>query len=327
MAAIDLGRLTTDFIFSGDPVIATVTPGYFTEGSTFRQIVVQVSMFFYPVDYTKNQTHQFVLPATENGAPITADISSALRSTFAQWEYDASSVVDGATISYPYVSFRVKAWEREMTSYGEVEDKSEGVVEIDGFQAYMGRVGEYERWKYPTTYPDGTEFSTKPAGEIYGNGFLHCTSVLDGAMVNTTVAVSNFGNDERPRTTFLFVNSRGVFETVSVLPRQALGYEITSSRKHLTQSPSYATKPVLATHKQGGGAVWQFSSGYVNVSWADWFASEFLMAKRYWMQHDGRWLPVAIEPDGDTVTVCDRNDPSLLAVNFTVRSAVSGSIR
>lgn len=337
MAAIDISLFNNTFALSASPMVVRLHTLYFSANSDgtdslFRQVLLEVTTYYDGILTAENtRMHTFPIPVEVGATEVVCDIASAIRASLAMYQYPTDEVVPGKTVTYPKCLFKLKAWEREMID-GEVVERTDSAVSYpsaDGnyLTAGFGGFSEYERWK--NSDPIATvSFSTKPTGEIYGQGQIYCSSSLQSGKVQTAVSAVESGVvDSRPRTTFLFVNSRGVFETVSVLPRQALGYEIASSRKHLTQSPSYAAKPILTTHKQGGGAVWQFSSGYVNASWADWFASEFLMAKRYWMQHDGRWLPVAIEPDGDTVTVYDRNDPSLLAVNFTVRSAVSGSVR
>lgn len=339
MEKVSIGRLTTDFIFSGDPVIVTAVPNRFTDKSTFRQVVVDVQCKFAPTG--GDRSFQFVVSATGNDEEVVLDISSALRSTLAGWQYDADSVKNGGSINYPYLQFYVNAHEREMTMDGIVTDYA-ATKEPSGdgvfYRAYLGRVGEYDRWRYggatvisidgSLVAPNGKAFSftSKPEGEIFATGQLACNTKLTNNIVTTTFATAA-ANDTRERKVFLFVNSYGVFETISVLTREAMSYEVASARHSLSQSPSYTPKPSIAAYKQGGGAVWQMSSGYVNRDWADWFASEFLMARHYWMQHDGKWLPVVVEPDGDTVMVYDSNDPSLMAVNFTVRSAVSGSVR
>lgn len=325
MATVNIDRQTSDFIFSGDPVIVTVTPSSFTNGSTFRQVIVAVQCDIFPV--RGNRAFQFVASATENGKDVSLDISSALRSTLAQWQYDTASVKAGGSISYPYLQFYVNAHEREMKSDGSVVDYA-STKEPSGsntfFRAYIGGVGEYARWQ--GVKPDGSKFTSKPSGELLGSGQLTCSTRLTNNVVTTTFS-STSGNDARERKVFLFVNSYGVFETVSVLTSESLSYSISSSRHSLSTAPSYEAKPGISTYKQGGGAVWQMSSGYVSRDWADWFASEFLMANRYWMLHDGRWLPVTVEPDSDAVTVVELSDPSLMAVNFTVCSAVNGSVR
>lgn len=328
MATVSIGRLTTDFIFSEDPIIATITPKSFQNNSAFRQVIVEVAVDVLLSDGSVSaQEHTFILNADENNTSVKVDISSSIRSALARWSYDADAVKSGATIEYPYAQFVVTAWERE---YFDGTIVNQSTTSTEPYKAYLGGVGEYERWKNPT--PSGLRLSSKPSsGEIHAGGQLVCDSFLlsESDLVKTLVstASSSMDTDSRNRTVFLFVNSFGVFETISVQARESLGYEIVSSRKRLSQPPSYAAKPGVIAHKQGGGAVWQFSSGYVNAEWADWFATSFLMAKRYWMLHDNRWLPVAVEPDSDTVMVYDSNDPSLVAVNFSVRSAVMGSVR
>ena len=82
----------------------------------------------------------------------------------------------------------------------------------------------------------------------------------------------------------------------------------------------------MTTHKSLGPATWRMSSGYVNRAWAEWFATEFLTAKHYWMRVDGRWLPVVVSPSENAATIYDRNDPSLRDVQFIVRAAVNGRV-
>lgn len=339
MKTVSIDRLTSDFIFSGDPVIVTAVPNSFTENSTFRQVIIDVQCDIMPI--SGNRSFQFVVSATGNGEEVVLDISSALRSTLSQWQYEASSVVADGSVTYPYLQFYINAYEREMNEDGIVKDYAstkEPSGEDAYFKAYLGRVGEYDRWRYGDAKvisvegnliaPNGKAFlfTSKPEGEIFASGQLVCNAGLANNAVTTSFATTT-ANDARDRKVFLFVNSYGVFETVSVLTRESMSYEISSTRHSLSHSPSYTPKPNISTYKQGGGAIWQMSSGYVNRDWADWFASEFLMARHYWLRHDGKWLPVVVEPDGDTVIVADNNDPSLMAVSFTVRSAVSGSVR
>ena len=353
METVSIGRLTDDFILSGDPVVVTAVPNSFTVGSTFRQVVIRVYCETYNIPSADNKTYEFIVSATGNGKEVVVDISSALRSALAGWEYSVKDVANGKSITYPYLKFYVEAHEREMKENGEVENypstKEPADIEIPSedetvetlsdeltdnpeeeevaaFNAYLGRVGEYARWN--GVKPDGSKFSNKPSGEVFAASQLVSSTMLDGESVKSTFSVVSGGDiDNRERKVFLFVNSYGVFETVSVLTREALSYNVSSSRHALSQSPSYTPKPSISAYKQGGGAVWQMSSGYVNKEWAEWFATEFLMARHYWMQHDGKWLPVVVEPDGDTVMVVDRNDSSLMSVGFTVRAAVSGCVR
>lgn len=314
----------SDFALSGDPVVVSLCPNKYSDGSTFRQVIVDVECNL--LGSSTMVTKTFALPGVDEWTFVECDISSALRSVLYKWEYDASIVESGNSVIYPCLEFCIKAHRREFTSYGTVKDYNSVKIPKESdrkYVAYLGRVGEYARWK---GFSFGKIFTNKPAGEIFSSEQIVCKTSLADNVIKTTFSTSS-GNDSRERKVFLFVNSYGVFETISVLTRESMGYEISSTRHSLSHSPSYTPKPNISTYKQGGGAVWQMSSGHVNRDWADWFASEFLMARHYWMRHDGKWLPVVVEPDGDTVVVADNNDPSLMAVSFTVRSAVSGSVR
>ena len=334
MAHIDVSKFNNTFALSGSPMVVRVHDFQFGRNadgtpSLFRQVMVEVTAYYDSILTDSNKrVFQFPVPVEVGASDVVCDISSAIRSSLAKYQYSTDGVAKNGNITYPNCAFIIRAWERELID-GELKEHSpvQYPSESSLLHAGLGGMSQYERWKN-SSVNQTFSFSTKPTtGEIFANGQIVCSSALNGSSVKTTFSEASANIDSRERTVFLFVNSRGVFETVSALPRQSLGYGISSERKQLSQSPSYAPSPVITTHKEGGGAVWQMSSGYVDADWADWFASEFLMAKRYWLWHDGRWLPVAVEPDGDTVMVYDLNDPSLLAVNFTVRSALNGSIR
>ena len=336
MALIDVSQINSKFALSGSPMVVRLYSFGFvknTDGSDslFRQVMLEVTTYYDSVltgSNAKMGVHPFPIPVESGDTEVVCDISSAIRASLARYQYHTDSVVPGNTIIYPNCSFRLKAWEREMID-GEVVDKASASYPTDEgvyLHAGLGGLSQYERWKNPDVNA-AIRFSTKPSGEIYGRDQVYCSSSLQGDKVKTVVsAAESEVVDTRNRVTFLFVNSRGVFETISVLPYESLSYEVIASRKSLSQPPSYAPKPITTTHKQGGGAVWQMSSGYVSRDWADWYASEFLMAKRYWMQFDGAWLPVTVEPTSDLVVVYDREDPSLMHVPFEVRAAVNGSV-
>lgn len=338
MAAIDISQFNNTFALSKSPMIVrlhTLNFGFNSDEtpSLFRQVMLEVTTYYDSVltgSNAKIRVNPFPIPVESGDTEVVCDISSAIRASLARYQYPSDSVVPGNTITYPNCSFKLKAWEREMID-GEVVDGASTLYPAnDGvyLHAGLGGLSQYERWRNPDVNAT-IRFSTKPSGEIYGRDQVYCSSALqENGKVKTVVSVVESGVvDTRNRVTFLFVNSRGVFETISVLPYESLSYEVISSRKSLSQPPSYAPKPIATTHKQVVGAVWQMSSGYVSREWADWYASEFLMAKRYWMQFDGAWLPVTVEPTSDKVVVYDREDPSLMHVPFEVRAAVSGSVR
>lgn len=326
MATIDLSAINADFAFADNPMIAKAKDLTFTTGSIFRQVVFKVETFYNKSDSNK-RTFMFAVNAEGGVTEVTCDISSALRSTFVQYQYSGDAVSSTGSITYPAVTFKVSVYTKWMLDG--IADQSDPVTNNTTYIAFMGGLSDYERWSGGATINAAipTSFSTKPSGEIRDRGQLIATSTYDAEnrMVKTQFSTAQSGVlDARDRTTILFVNSRGVFDTISVVGNDSEEYEIASEVRSLVGATAYRPSPSVTTHKEGGGAVWKMSSGWVNKEWARWYAREFLMAKHYWIAKDGRWLPVAIVPESDSVVVYDKNDPSLLAVNFTMRSAIKG---
>ncbi len=325
MATLDLSAIKAAFAFADNPIIVKATELSFPEGSIFRQVIFDVETY-YDKAASASRTFFFAISADGEGSTVECDISSALRSTFAQFQYDASAVTSTGSITYPVVTYKVSIYTEWMID-GVTDSSGKTTSEI--YRAFLGGLSEMERWKDSSTINCAITptFTTKPAGEIRDKGQLIATTTYDSEAgeVKTRFSTAQSGTlDARDRTTILFVNSRGVYETVSVLATESEEYEVSAEVRRLVGEASYRPSPYITTHKEGGGASWKMSSGWVNREWAQWFAREFLMAKHYWLRKDNRWLPVAIEPKSDSVMTYDKNDPSLLAVNFTVTSALRG---
>lgn len=326
MATIDLSAVNANFAFAGNPIIVKAKNLGFTVGSIFRQVVFNVETYYNKSDSNK-RTFTFPVPAEGGVTEVSCNISSALRSTFAAYQYNADAVSSTGSITYPAVTFTVSVYTKWMLDG--IASQSETVTDKTTYIAFLGGLSDMERWSGGETKNAAipSSFSTKPTGEIRDRGQLIATSTYDaeGRVVKTQFSTAQSGVlDTRDRTTILFVNSRGVFETVSVVGNDSEEYAITSDVLSLVGATAYRPSPSVITKKEDGGAVWKMSSGWVSKAWAQWYAREFLMAGHYWIPKDGRWLPVSIVPESDSVVVYDKNDPSLLAVNFTVRSAVKG---
>lgn len=180
----------------------------------------------------------------------------------------------------------------------------------------INELSEADMWRYETVdVPDGARYA-RFTWYIYTDSY--------GEMEMEVLAWKEI-IDHRPRTTMLFVNSRGVLETISLFAKESKEYEISSEVMAVGRTPSYSPQPGMTTHKTLGNATWQMSSGFVNRDWAEWFVVEFLTSKKYWMLIDGRWLPVVVSSK-ESITVYDRNDTSLRDVQFTVVSAIGGRV-
>lgn len=326
MAIIDLSAVNANFAFADNPIIVKATNFEFQDGSIFRQVVFEVETYYDKLDSNK-RTFLFAVNVDGSVTEVACDISSALRSTFALYQYNADAVSSTGSITYPAVTFKVSVYTKWMLDG--VAGQSGSATDNITYIAFLGGLSDYERWSGGDTKNSviPSSFSTKPTGEIRDLGQLIATSTYDATnrVVKTQFSTAQSGVlDTRDRTTILFVNSRGVFDTISVVGNESEEYAVSSEVRSLVSGTSYRPSPYVTTHKEGRGASWKMSGGWVNREWAQWFAREFLMAKHYWIPKDGRWLPVAITPDSDGIVTYDKNDPSLLAVNFIATAAIKG---
>ena len=328
-------HINAKFCFADNPIIVKAKGLGFSEGSIFRQVVIEVTTYY---DNLASSARVYMFSVNDEGgdATLSCDVSSAIRSTLAAYEYDAK-LTNGKFV-YPNVGFSIKVWAKEMNNGVVAESDPVQATALDvetstqtkTFYAYLGGLSKRELWQSDSDINVGaipTRFSTKPSeGEFMPTGCFVTTTSMNGAgKVQTTLSAMSVASiDSRKGEQILFVNSRGVYETISVMATESEEYEIGSEVRSLVGATAYRPSPAVISHKEGGGAVWKMSSGYVNREWAQWYASEFLMAKHYWLHKDGRWLPVSITPDSDSVMTYDKNDPSLIAVNFTVRAAING---
>lgn len=325
-----------EFTFADNPIIAKATNLGFN--GLFRKVIFEVTTYYNKLESNKRvYTFEVGADGLSYTDTVRCDISSALRSALARYEYSPSDIQEYSQLNYPCVRFGVKAWLRDFYE-GESQDgpstEASGVLS-DGsstkvFSAFLGGLSEMERWAGDSGInglPLPASFSTKPDGEVFGTDQTVVTSRYDdssGVVASFFKKADDGQIDSRDRSTILFVNSRGVYETIGVLATESEEYEIDSEVRSIVGAIVYRPSRSFMSHKEGGGAVWKMSSGYVNKEWAQWYAREFLMAKHYWLQRDGKWLPVAITPDKDSVMTYDKNDPSLMSVNFTVRAAFKG---
>ena len=319
----------TEFNFIENPIIVHVpSSGFaFPAGSTFRQIVIKVDV--HSTWDGKDSTYYFYADASA-GTDLSVDISSALRGAMKGWSPDAGSVsvTTGSSVIYPYARFGATLSEKYMldgTVY-EIAGASRSMA-----YAYYGGLSGYELLTYSSHaagFYTSLDFSRKPlSGELHSVGDVKTTSSYNGLTVKTTTSIVSSGAFEKGMMQqFLFVNSLGVLETVSALSRESLSYRIESETKNLASAPAYFARPDRTTHKTGGRGVFKMSSGVVSREWADWWTTEFLMARKYWMLYDGRWLPVTVTPAGDETVVYDKAEQRLAHVDFDVEVAVEGSV-
>lgn len=120
-----------------------------------------------------------------------------------------------------------------------------------------------------------------------------------------------------------FINGFGAVENIAVRAKDKLSYEVSGETHSLVQEIS--TRPTdrrYATKSQPVG-VYELSSGYVPVRWAEWYVQELLTSPRVWIQIEGKWVPALIESEDDCV-IYDHSKPEMPHVDFTLRLAIDG---
>ena len=345
MALIKEGSFPEEFNFIENPVVVNVGDFQFDPKATFKQAIVKVEVTSYV--HKDVSEYLFYADASEQDV-ISVDISSALRAGMNEYYPTVDEVVgNGKTYVYPMGTFSVTAWERSLYD-GMIWEENETVARKG--KAYYGGLSEYERhtMSHPADIFPGTisaiYVTRKPAeGEVLETGmwrmyawfingeFRSYASKLTESKENTKESDAGGVFWHQPKTgtrvQFAFVNSLGVIETISAQTKESHSYQISSERKSLTSSPAYKPNPGITTHKTGGRGVFSMSSGAVSREWADWWTTEFLMAKYYWMlMEDGSWLPVTVQPSNDETLIYNKAEQSLLHVDFDVQISLGGSI-
>lgn len=130
--------------------------------------------------------------------------------------------------------------------------------------------------------------------------------------------------DSQPYTDFLFVNRRGALETCSTPTLEAMDITVDTEQYARVERPSFKPSRSLMAISSGGRRSWVISSGHQTRDWAEWWTTEFLMARQWWMLYKGRYVPVTVKPSKNQVAIYDRTKQQMPHVDFTVTLALEG---
>ena len=130
--------------------------------------------------------------------------------------------------------------------------------------------------------------------------------------------------DNIPYTDFLFVNRRGAVETCSAIMKEAMSMSVESKQYARVERPTFAPSRDMMAINTGGRRSWSMSSGPQTREWAEWWTSEFLMARRVWMLYKGVYTPVVVTPSKNNIGIYDLAQQQMLSVEFTVTLALEG---
>lgn len=153
-------------------------------------------------------------------------------------------------------------------------------------------------------------------------GTLSSGSVIIGTAAETgrKAFIVNPNPDMR---NFIFLNGFGMLESITAVTKESLEYEIQSETYAVPQEIGFRGNTQVVNYANSPEATFGMSSGFVNREWAEWWVNEFIVTRKAWILHEGRYIPVAIIPD-DTVSLYDKSKPGLMAVNFSVRYSFTG---
>ena len=130
--------------------------------------------------------------------------------------------------------------------------------------------------------------------------------------------------DSIPYTDFLFVNRRGAVETCSAPMMEAMSLSAESKSYGRVERPTFKPSRSLLALSSGGRRSWSMSSGYQTRQWLEWWITDFLMARQWWMLYKGSYVPVIVEPAKKSNPVYDRSKQKMESVEFTVTLALEG---
>ena len=142
MATIDLSAVNANFAFADNPIIVKAKELGFIAGSIFRQVVFNVETYYNKSDSNK-RTFTFAVNAEGGVTEVSCDISSALRSTFAAYQYNADAVSSTGSITYPAVTFKVSVYTKWMLDG--IADHSGTVTDNTTYIAFLGGLSDIER--------------------------------------------------------------------------------------------------------------------------------------------------------------------------------------
>lgn len=231
-------------------------------------------------------------------------------------------------------------------------EDEDGNTDIPGGQCCIGRLTEWERSNIENAqdadiaYWEGTNLrngdaSTKPRTTPERVGRDSITSWVDlqqegtrsvfypsatgnGADDSRAVHAPTVVRDSQPYADFLFVNRRGAVETCSALMKESMGIEVGTTQYARVERPTFRPSRSLMAVASGGRRSWDMSSGPQTREWAEWWTVEFLMARQWWMQYQGKFVPVVVAPAKKQTGIYDRAKQQMTSVEFTVTLALEG---
>lgn len=343
--------------FTDSPVVITISGLAWPSSSPFT--VVQLD-----VVYNGSTVGEFRAD-TAGQTTISFDISSALRALWSDYEFAgevakaqlATSSSNRQEVARPYRSYSLSIHTEYISNDGVLTTTTcvdgNGNSIIPGGQCSIGAVTERERSIITDLqFADVSQLqgsnnrygdaSTKPLDVPERVGSTSITSWVDISAEGTTCVFWHYSltpeadstsrhvpqviRDSVVYTDFLFVNRRGAVETCSARMLDAMDITTEVQQYARVERPSFIPSRSLMSIASGGRRSWSMSSGYQTRKWAEWWALEFLMARRHWMRYNGTatFVPVIVEPAQKSTGIYNLTKQEMPSVEFTVTLALEG---
>ena len=337
-----IGGITGQY-FAGSPIIVTLGEFGFPANATFKQVVLEVTTTF--------QSNTAMYPFTAevgSEASLSFDISSALRAAMSKYDFAsevaaANAAIGGTqgTVQRSAASFTLSAYTKYMLD-GILYTGS--TITNNGGTAVLGEWDELERYLGNTQPLGGSPVvaTAKPTADVerVGADSVITTLVNDtgttemkfrNASAESAAAFTRQGrtvlrDSEQEYVDFIFVNKRGAVEAVSALTRESLTYKVKTTEKTLVTGPTFVPSRSTTAYAEPTRGTFKLSSGWQTREWLAWWATDFLRARRWWMRIGGRFLPVTVKPDKESVEIYDRAKQEIHSVDFTATLALEGRI-
>lgn len=312
--------------FINNPINHTVRSASLGE-VTFHRVIARISI--------GGEEYVQSMPVSREGQDVYFDISSSLRAYVESIHDDHDAVTSYK--SYDTYGFSVTFTDEYMKD-GKKENPMPNST-WSGQVAIAGGYTDMERLRGASaTSAETASYTLRPASPMLvpsGHDYL-CYS-RSGAARTARMRSSIAGDqligyhsgslyevpDNGRWTAFQFINTRGLHETAFA---QCYSSE---QIKGGTQTHVRALRETFAqmSHRLGvpdpSYAALSFSSGFVDLPWAKWWAYEFCKSKHHWMLIDGIWVNCKVELK-DGASIINRTKTELLSVEFDVVPDVDG---
>lgn len=306
---------------------------------------------------------------TGGQSSIEFDISSALRTIWSSYDFSnevtkANNALNGSDpqVSNPRIrSYSLRVYTEYINKDGVFEQTqckdSQQRTTIPGGSCVTGGLTEWERSimtgdNKSISYWDSSnkrhgDASTKPTSSLERVGKNSITSWVDFTNAGTQTIFYPSGTtpasdsatahaplvlrDGIPYQDFIFRNRRGAVEACSALMMESMDVDVETKNYGRVERPAFRpSRSIMTQLEDGPRRSWSMSSGHVSREWAEWWATEFLTARRVWMLWKGpgmntaKFVPVTITPAKKSTSIYDRAKQQMPHVDFTATLALEG---